>query len=276
MSSITAQQTKLDLELVPKEKRLDIGKCNGRLNPGKIQREPTFQVVLDALALTPCYSAFLITTGVPKVYLHQFWDSVYKHDAFYRFKIDKRKRFKLTLEVFRDIFKIYPRVQGQDFDALPTDEEIVSFLRDLGHTREIHSLNEDNSQSSKRAENAKIKQHYKELYDSIKITVLSSTNHHCPKKENESLKVQLQNTVSCVTTNQVKPKVLAPGKYAIDVEPIPPRNRNNREVHLVYLRHLKESVDTLREIVEEAKVERPLDRSLAFVLPLTLKHLMNY
>nr|GEW96132.1 retrovirus-related Pol polyprotein from transposon TNT 1-94 [Tanacetum cinerariifolium] len=39
--------------------------------------------------------------------------------------------------------------------------------------------------------------------------------------------------------------------------------RNNREVHLNYLKHLKESVETLREIVEEAKVERPLDRSLA-------------
>ncbi|GJX33136.1 hypothetical protein Tco_0242991 [Tanacetum coccineum] len=142
MSSITAQQAKLDLELVPKEKRLEIGKCNGRLNPGKIQREPTFQVVLDALALTPCYSAFLITADVPEVYMHQFWDSVYKHDTFYRFKMDKRKRFKLTLEIFRDIFKICPRVQGQDFDALPTDEEIVSFLRDLGHTREIHSLND--------------------------------------------------------------------------------------------------------------------------------------
>nr|GEZ40806.1 hypothetical protein [Tanacetum cinerariifolium] len=60
----------------------------------------------------------------------------------YRFKIDKRKRFKLTLEVFRYIFKIYPRVQGQDFDVLPTDEEIVSFLRDLSHTEEIHSLND--------------------------------------------------------------------------------------------------------------------------------------
>ncbi|GKD64512.1 hypothetical protein Tco_1306620 [Tanacetum coccineum] len=94
MSSITAQQTKLDLELVPKEKRLNIGKCKGRLNLGKIQREPTFQVVLDALALTPCHSAFLVT------------------------------------------------VDGQDFDALPTDEEIVSFLRDLGHTREINSLND--------------------------------------------------------------------------------------------------------------------------------------
>ncbi|GKC32615.1 hypothetical protein Tco_1039909, partial [Tanacetum coccineum] len=51
--------------------------------------------------------------------------------------------------------------------------------------------------------------------------------------------------------------------YAIDVEPIPPHNRNNREVHLHYLKHLKESVETLRKIVEEAKVERPLDRSLA-------------
>nr|GEV23361.1 retrovirus-related Pol polyprotein from transposon TNT 1-94 [Tanacetum cinerariifolium] len=42
--------------------------------------------------------------------------------------------------------------------------------------------------------------------------------------------------------------------YAIDVEPIPPRLKNNREVHLDYLKHLKESVATLREIVEEAKV----------------------
>ncbi|GKC71742.1 hypothetical protein Tco_1117625 [Tanacetum coccineum] len=120
---------------------MEIGKCNGRLNPGKIQREPTFQVVLDALALASCYSAFLITTDVPEVYMYQFWDSVYKHDTFYRFKMDKRKRFKLTLEIFRDIFKIFPRVQGQDFDALPTDEEIVSFLRDLGHTgKSIHSM----------------------------------------------------------------------------------------------------------------------------------------
>ncbi|GJR68013.1 retrovirus-related pol polyprotein from transposon TNT 1-94, partial [Tanacetum coccineum] len=65
MSSIIAQQTKLDLELVPKKKRLNIG----RLNPGKIQREPTFQVVLDALALTPCYSVFLITADVSEVYM---------------------------------------------------------------------------------------------------------------------------------------------------------------------------------------------------------------
>ncbi|GJT77006.1 putative ribonuclease H-like domain-containing protein [Tanacetum coccineum] len=59
-----------------------------------------------------------------------------------------------------------------------------------------------------RAENGKIKQHYKELYDSIKIK----------------------------------------RKYVIDVEPIPPHNRNNREVHLDYLRHLKDRLKTNQSV----------------------------
>ncbi|GKA04214.1 hypothetical protein Tco_0676995 [Tanacetum coccineum] len=37
---------------------------------------------------------------------------------------------------------------------------------------------------------------------------------------------------------------------------------NNREFHSTLSQNLKESVETLREIVEEAKVERPLDRSI--------------
>ncbi|GJW69440.1 hypothetical protein Tco_0123864 [Tanacetum coccineum] len=81
--------------------------------------------------------------------------------------------------------------------------------------------------------------------------------------ENENLKAQIHENIKCITMDSVKPRFLAPGRYAIDVEPIPPRSRNNREVHLDYLKHLKESVETLREIVDEAKVESPLDRSLA-------------
>nr|GFA05021.1 hypothetical protein [Tanacetum cinerariifolium] len=46
---------------------------------------------------------------------------------------------------------------------------------------------------------------------------------------------------------------------------------DNREVHLDYLKHFKESVATLREIVEEARAVRPLDISLAFVFHYT-KH----
>ncbi|GJY40974.1 retrovirus-related pol polyprotein from transposon TNT 1-94 [Tanacetum coccineum] len=74
---------------------------------------------------------------------------------------------------------------------------------------------------------------------------------------------QIKENSKCVIIPDGKPKVLTLGRYAIDVEPIPSRNKNNREVHLDYMKHLKESVETLREIVEEAKVERPLDSSLA-------------
>nr|GEU83059.1 hypothetical protein [Tanacetum cinerariifolium] len=62
--------------------------------------------------------------------------------------------------------------------------------------------------------------------------------------------------------DHVNPTVLAPGKYAIYVEPLPSRLRNNREAHLDYLKHLKESVKTIRDIVEEAKVVRLLDSSI--------------
>ncbi|GKB27777.1 retrovirus-related pol polyprotein from transposon TNT 1-94 [Tanacetum coccineum] len=71
--------------LTEEEDALEIEKCNGRLNPGKKQREPTFQVVLDALALTLCYSAFLTTADVPEVYIHQFWDSIHMYDSSYRY-----------------------------------------------------------------------------------------------------------------------------------------------------------------------------------------------
>nr|GEV45673.1 hypothetical protein [Tanacetum cinerariifolium] len=142
MFPITAQQTQLDLELIRKENRLDFRKYNGRIPHGLTPIEPTFLVVLDAIALTPCYLAFLITADVPEVYMRQFWNSMYKHDTFYGFKIDKKKQFKLTLEVFRDIFHIFPRIPVRDFDALPSKEDIVSLLRELGHTGEINSLND--------------------------------------------------------------------------------------------------------------------------------------
>ncbi|GJS41822.1 hypothetical protein Tco_0566865 [Tanacetum coccineum] len=128
-------------------------------------------------------------------------------------------------------------------------------------TEHVTALQEQNE--CFRAENEKVKEHYKELYDSIKITrakTIEKTSSLLTK--NEKLKAQLKGKMECVTMNTVKPKVLAPSMYAIDVEPILPRNRNIRKVHLDYLKHLKESVETLREIVEEARIERPLDNAL--------------
>ncbi|GJR56084.1 hypothetical protein Tco_1406605 [Tanacetum coccineum] len=60
-----SQQIELDNALVAFENRHVIGKCNMQINPGMKPKEPTYQVALDALALTTCYPAFLITAEVP-------------------------------------------------------------------------------------------------------------------------------------------------------------------------------------------------------------------
>ncbi|GKA18338.1 retrovirus-related pol polyprotein from transposon TNT 1-94 [Tanacetum coccineum] len=116
----------------------------------------------------------------------------------------------------------------------------------------------------------KVKQHYKELYDSIKITrAHTSEKTSTMLNEIESLKAQLRSKVSCVTSDSVKPKVLAPGMYAIDVKPIPHPLKNNRSAHLNYISHLKESVETVREIIEEARVVKPLDNALNYACQYT-------
>nr|GFA20073.1 hypothetical protein [Tanacetum cinerariifolium] len=96
----------------------------------------------------------------------------------------------------------------------------------------------------------------KELYDSIKITRAKHIEQ-VTKVTTENM--NLKTGVSKATVN---PLVSVRDKYAIDVEPIVPHLRNNRNAYLDYLRHLKESVEMIRDIVEEAKVVRPLDRSI--------------
>nr|GFB83086.1 hypothetical protein [Tanacetum cinerariifolium] len=114
-------------------------------------------------------------------------------------------------------------------------------------TDSVTNLQEHNDRF--RAENDKVKQHYKQLYDSIKITYAEHVEQVTKlTAENVTLKTS-------VSKAKVQPSVLTRTKHAIDVELIVPRLRNNGDAHLDYLRHLKESVETIRDIVEEAKVK---------------------
>ncbi|GKB25123.1 hypothetical protein Tco_0864524 [Tanacetum coccineum] len=160
-----------------------------------------------------------------------------------------------------EIGKMKASLQGKD-NAIHKLRMQIAKLKETS-TDKVTVLQEQNELF--RAENAKVKLHYKELYYSIKITCAKHIKQTTAlSTENEALRAQIQENLKCITVDSVKPKVLAPGRYAIDVEPLPPCLRKNKEVHLDYLNHLKESVETLRDIVEEAKVARPLDRSLAF------------
>ncbi|GJV39463.1 hypothetical protein Tco_1417903 [Tanacetum coccineum] len=138
---VAAKQVALDNSLVPPEKRLKIEKCNARIEFSKPQREETYQVTLDALKLSPCYLAFLITAEVPEVYMHQFWNIIQKiKDTYaYRFKLDKKK-CRIDTEVFREILQICPRLLNQDFVEPPSEDELVSFIQELGYSGKCDML----------------------------------------------------------------------------------------------------------------------------------------
>ncbi|GKC11158.1 hypothetical protein Tco_1007940 [Tanacetum coccineum] len=79
---------------------------------------------------------------VQEICMHQFSFTINKKDSTsYRFKIDK-KRFNLNMKVFREIFQMCLNLSNQEFDALPSNEEIVSFIRELGHKGDIKSITE--------------------------------------------------------------------------------------------------------------------------------------
>ncbi|GJX61243.1 hypothetical protein Tco_0294143 [Tanacetum coccineum] len=131
---IATQQANLDNALVPSEKRLKIERCNARIALSKPQKEETCQVTLEALKLSRCYPAFMITAEVPQIYMHQFWNTITKNkdiDA-YSFKLDKKK-CRVDTEVFREILQICPRILNQGFIAPPSEEDLVTFIQELGY-----------------------------------------------------------------------------------------------------------------------------------------------
>ncbi|GJT81209.1 retrovirus-related pol polyprotein from transposon TNT 1-94 [Tanacetum coccineum] len=97
----------LDDELVSPANRLKIGKSILRLSLILKSKEPTLQVALDALKLTPFYNAFEISADVPEIYMQEF------------------------------LVTICPKLPGQKFKEPPLEDEILSFIRDLGYTGKL-------------------------------------------------------------------------------------------------------------------------------------------
>nr|GEZ91029.1 hypothetical protein [Tanacetum cinerariifolium] len=143
MATTIEQQVAPDEALVPSAQRLRIGRSNFRL-PSEIQsKEPTLQVVYDVLRRSPFFRAFLVTADVPEIYMQQFWATAKVHQHSIRFKMDTKKHI-VDLESFREMLHISPRVPGQSFAELPFKEEILEFLRFLGHSAQIKTLTDVN------------------------------------------------------------------------------------------------------------------------------------
>nr|GEV45537.1 retrovirus-related Pol polyprotein from transposon TNT 1-94 [Tanacetum cinerariifolium] len=100
------QQVALDEALVSHASRLRIGKSNFCLRSDITSKESTLQLVYDVLRLTPFYKAFLVTANVPEIYMQEFWATATIHHHLI--------------------------------------QEILAFLRYLGHSGEIRKLTDVN------------------------------------------------------------------------------------------------------------------------------------
>ncbi|GKD36645.1 hypothetical protein Tco_1252154 [Tanacetum coccineum] len=143
MDNTRAQQKALDDELVAPTDHLKIGRSNLRLSSILKSKEPTLQVALDALKLTTFYNAFKISADVLKIYMQEFWITVLSYHSSLRFKLNG-KSHTINVDNFRDMLKICPKLPGQIFEEPLIEEEILSFIRDLGHTGEIKFLSDVN------------------------------------------------------------------------------------------------------------------------------------
>ncbi|GKD24559.1 hypothetical protein Tco_1230773 [Tanacetum coccineum] len=141
MSITKEQQQALDDALVPREQRLQIGSCNYILSIIFKPKEPTFQVALDVLSLTPFYPAFLITASVPTVYMHDFWATTSYHKHSIRFKLNT-KSYSFDLDTFINMLQMCLKLPGQKFVDPLFEEEILTFIRELGYSGNIKLLSD--------------------------------------------------------------------------------------------------------------------------------------
>ncbi|GJR09655.1 integrase, catalytic region, zinc finger, CCHC-type containing protein [Tanacetum coccineum] len=129
---------------------------------------------------------------------------------------DDHKRFRNN--------KSQPSQDTPEFDTIFEINKMKASLQRKDNAirklkEQISQMNERRSEADRildfkalETENEKVKQHYKKLYESIKITrakTIEKTTSLLTK--NEKLKAQLKGKMQCVTMPTVKPKVLTPG-----------------------------------------------------------------
>nr|GFB50832.1 hypothetical protein [Tanacetum cinerariifolium] len=143
MNTTIEHQLAMDEALVHTAQRLKIGRSNFRLLSDIKSKELTLQLVYDVLRRCLFFNAFLVTVDVSEIYIQEFWATTTVHYHSIRFKMDTKKHI-INLESFRDILHIRPRVPGQLFADPSFEEEIFAFIRFLGHSAAIKTLNDVN------------------------------------------------------------------------------------------------------------------------------------
>ncbi|GJZ96828.1 hypothetical protein Tco_0669162 [Tanacetum coccineum] len=185
-------------------------------------------------------------------------------------------KLKDTIKSLRENTK-KENVNHDKWEIEPINKELQNSVATLLSENE-HLCNEINH----------VKQVFKDQFDSIKQTRVRHKEQsdslinklNLKYVEIKDLKAQTQDKVFVIISlkndlRKLKRKeivenvvhipsanTIASGMFKLDLEPLPPRLLQNKEVHIDYLRNTQEQANILREIVEQAKAKQPLDGEL--------------
>ncbi|GJZ82590.1 hypothetical protein Tco_0647763 [Tanacetum coccineum] len=101
------------------------------------------QIALDDALVAPVNQLKIGKTDDPEIYMQEFWATATVHHHSICFKMNNKKHI-MNLEYFREMLQICPKLPDQQFKELSFEEGILTFLKDLGHSKEIKVITDVN------------------------------------------------------------------------------------------------------------------------------------
>ncbi|GJR89449.1 hypothetical protein Tco_0213460 [Tanacetum coccineum] len=195
-------------------------------------------------------------------------------------------KLKETIHSLRE--NVNPAKVKKDID------EIETINIELEHS--VAKLLSENEKLHREKEH--LKKTYKELYDSIKPSRVHAkeqcdyliANLNSKSVENSDLKTQIQEKVFAnaalknklrklkgknvidIVVSKPYATTIALGMFKLNLEPLAPKVLKNKDAHLEYIKHSREHVDILWEIVKSSRALSPLDSNLDSALTVTPKN----
>ncbi|GJT81612.1 retrovirus-related pol polyprotein from transposon TNT 1-94 [Tanacetum coccineum] len=146
-----------------------------------------------------------------------------------------------------------------DLKALLQDKDttickLKDTIRSLSKNTKEENVNNDKCELKPINEELENKNEDLKAQNQDKVLVITSLKNDLRKLKGKEIVENVVHTPSATT--------IVPGMFNLDLELLPLRLLQNREVHIDYLRNTQEHANILREIVKQAKVKQPLDSEL--------------
>nr|GEU95350.1 hypothetical protein [Tanacetum cinerariifolium] len=178
-----------------------------------------------------------------------------------------KKKFSLDVDMFREILQICPKILGQEFEDLLLEQDIISFISDLGHTRDITYLIDIENKDAK-----KTNQMSYHIFTKIIIDYLISNDQYISRRNKMFWHTARDDTVftsmRCVSIHektQVYGAILSKELtnqemleseayktyYAFASEEKTPKPKSKEDFHISHASGSGDGVDTQSKVLDE-------------------------